>query len=156
MRTNLVIGVLCLCATLVSCDSFGTDNRHAYFLLYPSSSLEAAAFGQCKKLVNCNKKVIDRISYASKEAWEHAGAMPGVLEISNCAPHAEDDGHPYLLLGPRSSVQATYFAQCKKLINHSKKAVAYIPVGSEEVWQGFTDHTDKRGFKALEVLPCVF
>jgi len=83
-----------------------------------------------------------------------AALMLMALDLANCAQGLAEEFHPYLLLSPRSSVESSYFGECKKLTNHSKKAVAYIPVGSAAVWHDFKSHRDQSGKVIIEVAAC--
>jgi hypothetical protein len=87
-----------------------------------------------------------------------SGVICLMLGLSACAGEAlpQSSHEAYAMLWPRSTVELFYFGECKKLTNHAKRGVAYVTVGSAEVWHGFKDHFDKHGTKIVGVQPCAF
>jgi hypothetical protein len=79
------------------------------------------------------------------------------VALSSCDTVSANDPHSsYLMLSPRSTVELSYFGECKKLTNRAKRGVAYLVVGDADVWHALHDRIDQRGFKVIEVRPCAF
>ena len=71
-----------------------------------------------------------------------------ILLLAFCVACAET-GPKLLMLYPKSSVDLEAHGICKHIVNTSPRAVAWIPVGSLDVWEGF----DSR-LPVLIVSPC--
>ncbi len=82
-------------------------------------------------------------------------ALIVMIGVSSCAVASPEDSHPYLMLSPRSSVEVSYFGECKKLINLTKNTIAYVPTGSEQAWSEFVarDHVSASA-KIVKVSTC--
>jgi hypothetical protein len=60
---------------------------------------------------------------------------------------------PFYLLKPNTTLESTLYGVCKRVTNHTEKALVYIPTGSN-TWPDYSNRRDQNGFFAIEVKPC--